>query len=123
MMDYQIGCMNLAATNIEQMVDFYRNVFGIAFSEQVIEGEKLYEGKFAGMDFVLLPAKLAGVTATDNRVQYDIYVPDVERVIRLATGHGGRTNGRLAEDDEFKCIGIFDPDNNFIVFKQRKTAR
>ena len=121
-MDYRIDCMNLAAANLDAMVTFYSNVFGIELTEQPLQDAKLYQGKFAGTDFVLLPASLADVTAKQNRMQYDVVVSDLDEAIGLVEAHGGRTNGRIGEDDRMRCIGVFDPDDNFMVFRQVKSA-
>jgi predicted enzyme related to lactoylglutathione lyase len=29
---------------------------------------------------------------------------------------------RIGEDDTMRCIGVFDPDDNFMVFRQMKAA-
>ncbi len=120
-MDYRINARNLAANDVEKMAAFYAGVFGIEFEEHEIQDAKLYAGEFAGTEFVLVPAALADVDAKQNRMQYDLYVSDLDEAIALVEQHGGRTNGRLGEDDHVRAIGIYDPDDNFMVFKQPKT--
>ncbi len=119
-MEYKLEAMILAATKVSQMVDFYTNVFDIQFEEQQFEDGKLYEGKWAGFDFTIVPSELSNFNAGQNPMHYDIFVPDIQAVIELATKHGGRTNGKIGEDEEIRAIGIYDPDENFMVFKQRK---
>ena len=119
-MTYNIESMNLATTNLDAMVEFYAHVFGVVFERHEIAGGELYEGTFAGIPLVLIPAALVGIAATDNRMQLDIAVSDIRSVIEQVEGHGGRTNGKLVEDDEVRCFGVFDPDDNFIVFKEHK---
>ena len=119
-MDYSIESMTLAANDVDRTVAFYAGVFGIKFEAHQLEGGTLHAGTFAGKEFAILPAKLAQVEAKQNRLQLDIFVSDLDELIRRVESHGGRTNGRLGEDDEVRAIGCWDPDDNFIVFKQRK---
>lgn len=119
-MEYSLGAMNLAATHLEPMVAFYGGVFGIEFTEEPVGDDVLYAGQLAGTPFVLLPAALAQVDAKQNRMQLDVHVDDLDASIARVEQHGGRTNGHIGEDDEARCIGVFDPDDNFMVFKQLK---
>ncbi|NUN48535.1 MAG: hypothetical protein HUU15_06880 [Candidatus Brocadiae bacterium] len=112
--------MVLSAVNMDPMVDFYRNVFDMQFEVEEDSGQKMYTGTFSGLAFTLIPAGMNGITAPQNPTHYDIYVPDINAVIALVEKHGGRTNGRLGESDTERAIGVFDPDGNFMVFKQRK---
>ena len=102
------------------MREFYAGVFGVEFETHDVEGQNLYAGKFAGLELALVPAELSGVTTGQSPVHYDIYVPDLHAAIALVEKHGGRTNERLGEDEHELAIGVFDPDGNFMVFKQRK---
>lgn len=122
MADYRIGCMSLAATNVGKMVEFYSGVFGVNFVAHPVGNSKVFEGSFAGIDFVLVPAELSGIKATESRIHFDVYVPDIQKIIDLTGKHGGSTNGRLVEDDQVRCIGISDPDGNFMVIKQQKKS-
>lgn len=120
-MDYRIEAMCLAADKIEAMRDFYAGVFGVEFTAHDVEGQQLYAGTFAGMELALVPADLSGVTVGQNPTHYDVYVSDIHEGIDLVKRHGGRTNEQLGEDEHEIAIGIFDPDGNFMVFKQRKS--
>lgn len=119
-MEYRMEAMVVSAVNTEAMAEFYRGVFEIAFDQQEMDGHVIYSGSAFGMEFTLVPAELTGVDAPSNPTHYDIYVSDLEEAIRRVEAHGGSTNGQLGEDDTTRAIGIFDPDGNFMVFKQRK---
>lgn len=119
-MDYKLEAMVLAAVNVEPMVDFYTNVFGIEFAAEEVSGHNIYNGKFSGLDFALVPAVLMKMEGIKNPTHYDVYVSNLEEGIELAEKHGGKTNGKLGESDTERAIGIYDPDGNFMVFKQRK---
>jgi hypothetical protein len=69
-----------------------------------------------------VPAVLAKVTTRKNKVHFDIYVEDLDKVIKNVIRSGGKTNNRLAENDTIKCIGVFDPDGNFMAVKQKKAT-
>ncbi|MHC4841947.1 MAG: VOC family protein [Planctomycetota bacterium] len=119
-MDYNLEAICLVAKNIDEMVEFYSGVFGINFESENVEGHSLYTGRFSGLSLTLVPVAISGVKEPKNPTHYDIYVNDLEEGIELVKANGGRTNERLGESDTERAIGIFDPDDNFMVFKQRK---
>ena len=55
-----------------------------------------------------------------NPMHFEIFFPNLDRVLKLVAKHGGKTNGQPQEDDTVKAVGVFDPDGNFMVFKQKK---
>ncbi|MEO9803478.1 MAG: VOC family protein [Reichenbachiella sp.] len=118
--DYQIEGMTMAVTNMEQMLDFYSNTFGIRFKERKMEDFRLYSGVWGGMNLLFCPAELAGNTATQNRHQFDVVVTDLEEVIKITSKYGGSPMGEKNEDEYTWSIGIYDPDKNSILFKQLK---
>lgn len=118
--DYQIEGLTLAVRNMEQMLDFYATVFHIEFVEKVMYESKLYSGIWGGLNLLFCPAELAENTAMQNRHQFDIVVPDLHKLIELTTKHGGELMGEVVEDEKSLSIGIYDPDQNSILFKQVK---
>lgn len=118
--DYQIEGMTMAVTNMEQMLDFYSNTFGIRFKERKMYDSRLYSGDWGGLSILFCPAEIAGNTATQNRHQFDVVVPDLEEVIKITSKYGGSPMGEKNEDEDAWSIGIYDPDKNSILFKQLK---
>lgn len=118
--DYRIEGMTIAIKNMAQMLDFYSNTFAIQFSEKALMGAKLYEGVWGGLSLLFCPATLAKNTAEQNRHQFDIVVPDLQKVIEITKKHGGRPMSEIVEDEHAYRVGIYDPDNNSILFKQLK---
>ena len=118
--DYKIEGLTIAITNMKQMLDFYSNVFNVKFEAKKMYGTTLYTGVWGGLNLLFCPAEIAGNTAIQNRHQFDITVPDLQSIIGLATKHGGKLMGEIAEDRHSRSIGIYDPDNNSITFKQVK---
>ena len=119
-MKYKLEVMVLSAVNIDAMVEFYTKVFDIDFTSQDVDGHSMYTGTFSDLEFTLVPATLTQITEPNNPVHYDIYVSDLEEGIERVERSGGKTNGHLGEDDLVRAIGVFDPDGNFMVLKQRK---
>ena len=117
---YQIEGMTMAITNMKEMVDFYTNIFNLQFEEKEMYGTKLYAGIWGGLKLLFCPAEIAGNTAKQNRHQFDIIVPDLQQLIELTTKHGGKPMSAIVENEHFWSVGIYDPDENSIVFKQLK---
>ena len=115
----KIECICLVATNSRAMATFYSKVFDIQFDSEESGGHMIYSGDFSGIEFVLVPVELSGVTTKENKIHFDVYVDDITTTIDLVGENGGRTNGQLVEDDSVKCIAVFDPDDNLIIVKQR----
>ena len=118
--NYQIEGMTMAVVNMGSMLRFYTTVFAIDFQKMEMFNSKLYSGTWGSLKLLLCPAAIAGNTATQNRHQVDIVVPDVREVIRLATEAGGKLMGDISEDDRSFSIGIYDPDHNSILFREDK---
>lgn len=118
-MSYQIEGMTIAVTDMPKMLDFYTTVFGISFAEQDMYGSKLYAGQWGALKLLLCPAELAENTAEQNRHQFDIVVPDLDRLLQIAKSHGGQMMSHVTEDGGFRSVGLYDPDHNSMVFKQR----
>lgn len=119
-MHHKIEGLTIAITNMEQMVYFYSELFGIEFTEKAMFGATLYAGHWGPFKLLFCPADIAQNTATQNRHQFDIVVPDIRLTIQLAKELGGTIMGELTEDETSLAVGIYDPDRNSIAFKQLK---
>ncbi|MEM9078232.1 MAG: VOC family protein [Bacteroidota bacterium] len=117
---YKIEGMTMAITNMRQMLDFYSNTFNIQFTEREMYGSRLYSGVWGGLNLLFCPAEIARNTADQNRHQFDIVVSDLHKTIEITTKYGGKTMGEMVEDEYLSSIGIYDPDENSILFKQIK---
>ena len=117
---YQIEGITMAVHDMDKMLTFYREVFGVEFREKNQFNAKLYTGEWAGMSLLFCPAKVAKNTAKQNRHQFDLIVADIKAIMQLATKNGGTLMGDLTEDEHSWQIGIYDPDRNSIIFKQLK---
>ncbi len=116
--DYQIEGMTLAVTKMDEMLDFYSSVFNIDFEENEMYGTKLYSGNWGDMKLLFCPAEIARNTADQNRHQFDVIVSDLKALIGTVKAHGGTLMGEITENDQALSVGVYDPDNNSIVFKE-----
>ncbi len=121
MTNYQITGLTIAVTNMESMLDFYTHIFDIQFVEKEMFGARLYSGQWGGIELLFCPAEIAQNTAKQNRHQFDILVPDLKQLISQSQEYGGQVIGEPLEDEESIRVGIYDPDQNSIVFKQLKS--
>ena len=92
---YEIQGMTMAITNMQQMLDFYSNVFKIHFTEKKMYNSKLYSGLWGELNLLFCPAEIARNTAVQNRHQFDILVSDLQNTIELTTKTRRETNGRI----------------------------
>lgn len=119
---FEIQGMTIAVTHMPEMLDFYTNVFDISFHEIEMMDYKLYSGSWGDLSLLLCPAPLAQNTATQNRHQFDIIVPDIDQMLNVIQQHGGKQMGEITEDEQYRNVGVYDPDNNSMVLKQLKDS-
>lgn len=120
MTKFEIEGITLAVFKIEQMLEFYANVFGIEFTAQEMFGATLYTGNFDYLKLLFCPAEIARNEARQNRHQFDIIVFDLEKMLSKVVEFGGEIIGDVLEDENFKRVGIYDPDRNSMVLKEWK---
>ena len=118
MQKFEVVGLTLAVFKMEQMLEFYRNVFEIEFTAQEMFGTTLYAGNFDHLKLLLCPAEIAGNDAQQNRHQLEIIVFDFEVILKMIVKFGGEIIGEIVEDENFKSIGIYDPDRNSMVLKE-----
>jgi predicted enzyme related to lactoylglutathione lyase len=118
--DYYFEGMTMAINNMDQMLAFYTHTFDIQFLEMEMYGGKLYTGKWGGLKLLFCPATIAQNTAKQNRHQLDIVVVDLDKKIEIAVKYGGKLMGQIAETETSRRVGVFDPDQNSIIFKELK---
>ena len=115
---FEIQGMTIAVTNVNKMLGFYANLFNIEFHKMEMADHTLYSGNWGDLSLLLCPAGLAQNTATQNRHQFDIIVPDLDHILYKVKQYGGQQMGEISEDELYRSVGVYDPDNNSMVFKQ-----
>lgn len=83
-------------------------------------GATLYAGNFDYLKLFLCPAEIARNEARQNRHQFDIIVFDLEEILERVLKFGGEVIGKATEDEDFKSVGIYDPDRNSMVLNEWK---
>ena len=117
--NYKVEGMTVAVTKMEEMLSFYSNVFEMKFEEQEMFNSKLYSSRWGDLELLFCPAELAQNKAKQNRHQFDVVVDDLEKVIKIAKKYGGKLMGEVQNEEPWKSVGIYDPDNNSILFKEK----
>ncbi|MDN5210600.1 VOC family protein [Fulvivirgaceae bacterium BMA12] len=118
--DYQIRGFTIAVTNMEEMVNFYREVFEIRFTKVPKYGVILYEGKFGRMKMLMCPADIARNTARQNRHQFDIIVKSLDNYKQKILENGGVLIENVTENNDCYAMGFKDPDGNSMVLIEYK---
>ena len=115
----RIEGFTLAVMDIEKMARFYNAIFDSGLQPREMFGSKLYQGQFCGLQLLLCPAEVAANSAEQNRHQFNIVVKDLDRFLERAIETGAETIGEVVEDLGYRSIGLYDPDRNSMVVKER----
>jgi predicted enzyme related to lactoylglutathione lyase len=109
----------LATTNMAGMVSFYNEVFDAQLiGHEPMMGVIFYNGKLAGIPMQLCPNEVAQVEAKQNRQQFYFSTDDLDATLTAALAHGGMQIAEIAETEDGRLVGIYDPDGNSIIFRQ-----
>ncbi|MEO8513490.1 MAG: VOC family protein [Ignavibacteria bacterium] len=117
--DFKLSQVTIAVTNVKKMAEFYNSVFGTRLNEFEAMGSKFYSGTIAGVNMMLCPNTIAGVTAEQNRHQFDYITEDINEVVKNALGSHGTLKDSISVNDLEKLVTVIDPDGNTINFIQK----
>ena len=109
----------IACFNLEGMLAFYQNVFGLSFKDIKIPQGVIYESCINELKITLCPATLAGITAKDNRLQLTFLVLDIKKCINEIEKYYGKIIGGINQSKNHSQVAIKDIDNNSIVLIQK----
>ena len=109
----------MAVFNMDAMIRFYNQVFGIEFKKENMFDTVLYKCYWDGLDILFCPAELANNYSEQNRHQFDIIVKDIEEAVKQVIMNEGTIISKIKAGKIYKSVGIKDPDNNSIVLKQK----
>ena len=109
----------MAVFNMDAMIRFYNQVFGIEFKKENMFDTVLYKCHWDGLDILFCPAELANNYSEQNRHQFDIIVKDIEEAVKQVIMNEGTIISKIKAGKIYKSVGIKDPDNNSIVLKQK----
>ena len=100
--------------NMEAMIAFYSQAFGIQFREVDTYGIRSQFGELDGMTFKFVPIRDDADFKTFPIHQPGFQVENVEEVVRLAILYGGRQEGQTLRREGSVQAAVRDPDGNTI---------
>jgi predicted enzyme related to lactoylglutathione lyase len=109
-----VSSIAIRVSNIESMVKFYSEAFGIQFREVSTFGIPSQFGEVGGVMIKLVP-----IRESEDFKNYPVHQPgfvvsDVEAVIALAVECGGRQESGIIRNGDSIQAAIRDPDGNTI---------
>ena len=109
-----ISSVAMRIANMEAMLDFYSQAFGVKFREVNTFGILSQFGEVDGVTLKFVPIRDEADFKNYPVHQLGFVVPDVEAVIALALQHGGREEGTLIRKQGRIEAAVRDPDGNTI---------
>jgi catechol 2,3-dioxygenase-like lactoylglutathione lyase family enzyme len=109
-----ISSVAMRIANMEAMLDFYSQAFGVKFREVNTFGILSQFGEVNGIMLKFVPIRDEADFKNYPVHQLGFVVPDVEAVIALALQHGGREEGNLIRRQGRIEAAVRDPDGNTI---------
>ena len=109
-----ISSVAIRVSNLEAMLRFYSEAFGVQFREVMTYG---IPSQFGDMDGITL--KFVPIRENADFKEYPVHqlgftVADVDNVVELALQYGGRQEGHIVQSDGRIQAAIRDPDGNTI---------
>ena len=109
-----ITSVALRVANMDAMLTFYSQAFGVKFQEVNTYGIRSQFGEVNGIMLKFVPIRDEADFITYPVHQLGFVVENVEAVIALALQHGGREEGKLIKKGERTEGAVRDPDGNTI---------
>src|SRR5215208_198002 len=109
-----ISSVAMRIANMEAMLGFYSQAFGVKFREVNTFGILSQFGDVNGITLKFVPIRDEADFKNYPVHQLGFIVSDVEAVIALALQHGGREEGKLIRNGEKREGAVRDPDGNTI---------
>jgi catechol 2,3-dioxygenase-like lactoylglutathione lyase family enzyme len=109
-----ISSIAMRVANIEAMLQFYSQAFGVTFHEVDTYGIHSQFGELNGITLKFVPIRDEADFKNFPVHQLGFTVADVEAVIALALQHGGREEGKVIRRGEKTEAAVRDPDGNTI---------
>ena len=109
-----ISSVAMRIANMEAMLDFYSQAFGVKFREVNTFGILSQFGEVDGITLKFVPIRDEADFKNYPVHQLGFVVLDVEAVIALALQHGGREEGKLIRREGRIEAAVRDPDGNTI---------
>jgi len=102
----------VSESKLKTCVAFYSKALGAELKSFEVQGKTLYSGSLGGLELLLCPKELAGISATENTIQLRFVVKSVSSVMAAGLANGGT---RIHEfPTASRTADIRDPDGNSI---------
>ena len=109
-----LSSVAMRVANMEAMLNFYSQAFGVKFHEVDTFGIRSQFGEVQGITLKFVPIRDEADFENYPVHQLGFIVSDVEAVIALALQHGGREEGKVMRNGEKTQAAVRDPDGNTI---------
>ena len=109
-----ISSIAVRVCNIEAMLNFYSEAFGIKFREVNTYGIRSQFGEMDGITLKFVPIRDNSDFKGFPIHQPGFVVQDVEAVVALAVKHGGRQEGQTLRGNGQIQAAVRDPDGDTI---------
>lgn len=109
-----IASVAMRVANMDAMLEFYSQAFGVKFREVATYGIPSQFGEMDGITLKFVPIRDEADFKNYPVHQLGFVVSDVEAVIALALQHGGREEGDLIRRAGRVEAAVRDPDGNTI---------
>jgi len=109
-----LSSVALRVANMDAMLKFYSQAFGVKFHEVNTYGIRSQFGEVNGIMLKFVPIRDEADFENFPVHQLGFLVADVEAVIALAQQHGGREEGKLVRNGAKTEGAVRDPDGNTI---------
>lgn len=110
----RISSVAMRVANMDAMLAFYSQAFGVKFREVDTYGIRSQFGEIQELTLKFVPLRDEADFKNFPVHQLGFHVPDVEAVIALALQHGGRKEGEVIRQEGRTEAAVRDPDGNTI---------
>jgi|GEM_PF-844841 len=114
----RIRSLALRVHNMDSMLAFYRDAFGVEFREVDTFGILSQFGTLAGITLKLVPIRGADDFVGYPDLQIGLEVESIDTVLEIAARHGGRADGIIRRESDRLHGAVRDPDGNTIELYQ-----
>jgi len=114
----RIRSLALRVHNMDSMLAFYRDAFGVEFHEVDTFGILSQFGTLAGITLKLVPIRDADDFVGYPDLQIGLEVESIDTVLEIAARHGGRADGIIRRESDRLHGAVRDPDGNTIELYQ-----
>jgi len=115
-----VSSIAIRVYNLDAMVHFYSQAFGVQFREVDTYGIHSQFGEVGGITLKFVPIRDSDDFRGFPVHQPGFVVPDVDAVVALALEHGGRQEGQIIRRDGQVQAAVRDPDGNTIELYSEK---